>query len=125
MPEEIALETSARLVLTDSGRVQEETTVLGVPCPTLRDNIERPITITECTKLPIWRTRSGIPARRKAVICRAPAWQQVSFTSLGRTTICEPCILPQAGVAEQCSAHDFGDYETLMFDACRALYQAV
>jgi UDP-N-acetylglucosamine 2-epimerase (non-hydrolysing) len=45
----IALEASARLVLTDSGGVQEETTALGVPCLTLRDNTERPITLTEGT----------------------------------------------------------------------------
>jgi UDP-N-acetylglucosamine 2-epimerase (non-hydrolysing) len=45
----IALEASARLVLTDSGGVQEETTVLGVPCLTLRDSTERPITLTEGT----------------------------------------------------------------------------
>jgi UDP-N-acetylglucosamine 2-epimerase (non-hydrolysing) len=45
----ISLEASARLVLTDSGGIQEETTYLGVPCLTLRDNTERPITITEGT----------------------------------------------------------------------------
>ena len=45
----ISLEASARLVLTDSGGVQEETTALGVPCLTLRENTERPVTIDEGT----------------------------------------------------------------------------
>jgi UDP-N-acetylglucosamine 2-epimerase (non-hydrolysing) len=45
----LALEAQARIVLTDSGGVQEETTVLGVPCLTLRENTERPITVTEGT----------------------------------------------------------------------------
>lgn len=40
---------NARAVLTDSGGLQEETTALGVPCLTLRENTERPITITEGT----------------------------------------------------------------------------
>jgi UDP-N-acetylglucosamine 2-epimerase (non-hydrolysing) len=39
----------ARLVLTDSGGIQEETTILGVPCLTLRENTERPVTITHGT----------------------------------------------------------------------------
>jgi len=42
----IALVSRARLVLTDSGGIQEETTILGVPCLTLRDNTERPATVT-------------------------------------------------------------------------------
>jgi UDP-N-acetylglucosamine 2-epimerase (non-hydrolysing) len=45
----LKLTASARIVLTDSGGVQEETTVLGVPCVTLRENTERPVTITEGT----------------------------------------------------------------------------
>jgi UDP-N-acetylglucosamine 2-epimerase (non-hydrolysing) len=39
----------ASLVLTDSGGIQEETTILGIPCLTLRDNTERPITVKEGT----------------------------------------------------------------------------
>jgi UDP-N-acetylglucosamine 2-epimerase (non-hydrolysing) len=40
----LKLMASARVVLTDSGGIQEETTILGVPCLTLRENTERPIT---------------------------------------------------------------------------------
>ena len=45
----LSLEADAGAVLTDSGGVQEETTFLGVPCFTLRDNTERPVTIREGT----------------------------------------------------------------------------
>ena len=45
----IALQDAARLVITDSGGVQEETSALGVPCLTYRDNTERPVTITHGT----------------------------------------------------------------------------
>jgi UDP-N-acetylglucosamine 2-epimerase (non-hydrolysing) len=47
--EMLGLMRDARLVLTDSGGIQEETTALGVPCLTLRDNTERPITLVEGT----------------------------------------------------------------------------
>jgi UDP-N-acetylglucosamine 2-epimerase (non-hydrolysing) len=45
----VCLMNNARFVLTDSGGIQEETTALGVPCLTARENTERPITITEGT----------------------------------------------------------------------------
>lgn len=45
----LGLSSQAKLVLTDSGGLQEETTALGIPCLTLRENTERPITISEGT----------------------------------------------------------------------------
>jgi UDP-N-acetylglucosamine 2-epimerase (non-hydrolysing) len=45
----MSLVFNCRLVLTDSGGIQEESTYLGIPCLTLRDNTERPVTVTEGT----------------------------------------------------------------------------
>jgi UDP-N-acetylglucosamine 2-epimerase (non-hydrolysing) len=45
----LQLYSNSRMVLTDSGGIQEETTALGIPCLTLRQNTERPITVTEGT----------------------------------------------------------------------------
>ena len=57
----LALVVDAHAVVTDSGGLQEETTVLGVPCLTLRANTERPITITEGTNQLV-RDPGAIPA---------------------------------------------------------------
>jgi len=45
----VKLMSHAKLVFTDSGGIQEETTILGIPCITLRENTERPVTVTEGT----------------------------------------------------------------------------
>ena len=45
----VQLMSQAKMVLTDSGGIQEETTVLGVPCLTIRENTERPVTLGEGT----------------------------------------------------------------------------
>lgn len=47
----LALQRFAKLIITDSGGVQEETTFLGVPCLTIRENTERPITVSQGTNI--------------------------------------------------------------------------
>jgi UDP-N-acetylglucosamine 2-epimerase (non-hydrolysing) len=47
----LALQKNAKLVVTDSGGIQEETTFLGVPCLTVRENTERPVTVTVGTNI--------------------------------------------------------------------------
>ncbi len=51
---------NASLVLTDSGGIQEETTALGIPCFTIRENTERPITVEEGTNILVGCTGNGI-----------------------------------------------------------------
>jgi UDP-N-acetylglucosamine 2-epimerase (non-hydrolysing) len=53
--ETLGLMAKAALVLTDSGGIQEETTALGVPCLTLRENTERPVTVEEGTNTLVGR----------------------------------------------------------------------
>jgi UDP-N-acetylglucosamine 2-epimerase (non-hydrolysing) len=78
----VALMSAARVVLTDSGGVQEETTVLGVPCLTLRTTTERPVTITEGTNRlvdpgsaqMILRALDDVLASRRPVSRRPELW---------------------------------------------------
>ena len=58
--EMLGLMAGASLVLTDSGGLQEETTALGVPCLTLRENTERPITVEQGTNILVGRNRDAI-----------------------------------------------------------------
>jgi UDP-N-acetylglucosamine 2-epimerase (non-hydrolysing) len=62
--EMLGLMQAARLVLTDSGGIQEETTSLGIPCVTLRENTERPITVEQGTNTVVGNS----PARILAVV---------------------------------------------------------
>ena len=60
--EMLGLMSNARLVLTDSGGIQEETTALAVPCLTMRENTERPITVAQGTNTLVGRDRARIVA---------------------------------------------------------------
>jgi len=62
--EMLGLMAGARIVFTDSGGLQEETTALGVPCLTLRENTERPITVEQGTNTMVGRSIEAI--RREA-----------------------------------------------------------
>jgi UDP-N-acetylglucosamine 2-epimerase (non-hydrolysing) len=62
------LSSSARLVLTDSGGIQEETTALGIPCLTLRENTERPITVEMGTNVVVGTDTTKIMAAATAAL---------------------------------------------------------
>ncbi|WP_341676076.1 UDP-N-acetylglucosamine 2-epimerase (non-hydrolyzing) [Niveibacterium sp. SC-1] len=66
--EMLGLMAEARVVMTDSGGVQEETTALGVPCLTIRDNTERPITVEQGTNTLVGTEPRAILAALDAVV---------------------------------------------------------
>lgn len=64
----LQLWSNSRLVLTDSGGLQEETTALGIPCLTLRDNTERPITVEQGTNQVVGRHPDRILAAAREIL---------------------------------------------------------
>ena len=64
----LGLQTRAQVVITDSGGIQEETTYLGVPCLTLRENTERPITVTLGTNVLVGRDPEKLRAELELVL---------------------------------------------------------
>jgi UDP-N-acetylglucosamine 2-epimerase (non-hydrolysing) len=67
----VGLMSNASVVLTDSGGIQEETTALGVPCLTVRENTERPVTVEQGTNVLAGTSREGI-LRAWRQICEDP-----------------------------------------------------
>jgi UDP-N-acetylglucosamine 2-epimerase (non-hydrolysing) len=67
------LMSNAAMVLTDSGGLQEETTILRVPCLTLRHNTERPVTITHGTNIMVGPDKNRILEAARRIL--AGAWQ--------------------------------------------------
>ncbi len=64
----LCLMSRARFVLTDSGGIQEETTALGVPCLTLRENTERPVTVSQGTNQVVGTDPAKIIASARAIL---------------------------------------------------------
>jgi UDP-N-acetylglucosamine 2-epimerase (non-hydrolysing) len=62
------LMANAGMVLTDSGGLQEETTILGIPCLTLRHNTERPVTITHGTNTLVGNSKADILNAARRII---------------------------------------------------------
>jgi len=76
----LALQTRATIVITDSGGIQEETTFLGIPCLTVRENTERPITISVGTNCLVGRNPERIRAGVADVL--AGKWRKGSVPDL-------------------------------------------
>jgi len=95
----LALVAGARIVLTDSGGLQEETTALGVPCLTLREQTERPITVVRGTNRIVGTSPDRIVTEamqvlteQRPAVSRPPLWD-------GRASERIVAILREAGGA--------------------------
>jgi len=73
----LKLMAESAVTLTDSGGIQEETTILGVPCLTLRENTERPITIERGTNRLVRPGQDDIPTALREALAAGPAPKQV------------------------------------------------
>ncbi|MCW4005048.1 MAG: UDP-N-acetylglucosamine 2-epimerase (non-hydrolyzing) [Candidatus Bathyarchaeota archaeon] len=71
----LQLESKAKLVLTDSGGVQEETCILNVPCVTLRDNTERPETLTAGSNILAGTDPNKILKAAQTITAKPPRWK--------------------------------------------------
>ncbi len=80
----LKLMACARVILTDSGGIQEESTILGVPCITLRENTERPVTISEGTNLLAGTSTAGILRAYQQALQMEPSGRVPRFWD-GRT----------------------------------------
>jgi len=101
----LCLTSQARLVLTDSGGIQEETTILGVPCLTVRENTERPATIDQGTNLLVGVDPVHVLREAKAALQRPPSsevrrpdrWDGMASRRIRETL--EELLAARAGVA--------------------------
>ncbi|HZQ67317.1 MAG TPA: UDP-N-acetylglucosamine 2-epimerase (non-hydrolyzing) [Terriglobales bacterium] len=105
----LAVQARATVVLTDSGGIQEETTYLGIPCLTLRENTERPITVTMGTNVLVGNDGDKLNAELKKILdghpkkgAVPPLWDGHAATRIANLVCSGPSLavtaprLPQA-----------------------------
>ena len=100
------LVSGVRMIRTDSGGIQEETAALGVPCLTLRENTERPVTISHGTNRlvgvhsdKIFRSAQGFLSSPIAPATPPPLWDGQAAQRIGRILLDRPGLsAPAAGV---------------------------
>jgi UDP-N-acetylglucosamine 2-epimerase (non-hydrolysing) len=80
----LQLESNARLALTDSGEVQEETCILGVPCVTLRDNTERPETLEVRSNVLAMADALRMVEKAKLMMQQGNRWKNPGMAGLER-----------------------------------------
>jgi UDP-N-acetylglucosamine 2-epimerase (non-hydrolysing) len=89
----LKLMADSALVLTDSGGIQEETTILGVPCLTLRENTERPITITQGTNRLAGTTTADILRAYESVRKNPPTGRRPDLWDGGAAVRIVDCLI--------------------------------
>ncbi len=97
----LSLQQGAAFVMTDSGGVQEETTVLGIPCLTLRENTERPVTISEGTNQLVKPTRDAIIDKALEVLHEPPRAGRIPEFWDGRAAERTVRVLLAEGMAQE------------------------
>jgi UDP-N-acetylglucosamine 2-epimerase (non-hydrolysing) len=89
----LSLQSQAAVMLTDSGGIQEETTVLGIPCLTLRENTERPITVTEGTnRLVGWDRQAIVDGVADALAGRTPIRKPQLWDGRASARVCDALL---------------------------------
>jgi UDP-N-acetylglucosamine 2-epimerase (non-hydrolysing) len=78
----LSVMSAAAIVFTDSGGIQEETTILRVPCLTLRNNTERPVTLTEGTNFLVGNNPDKILRIARTVLCGGKAKKKIRRPTL-------------------------------------------
>jgi UDP-N-acetylglucosamine 2-epimerase (non-hydrolysing) len=99
----LGLQARATVVITDSGGIQEETTYLGIPCLTVRDNTERPVTVSMGTNVLVGRNREKLRTELSRVLAGnakqgtvPPLWDGHAADRIAEVLVGQPARVPES-----------------------------